>query len=56
MTRDVRIDEILAKIDADAAAGWCSNWADYEETRTALIVTFADATTRRYPLPPERTA
>ena len=51
MTRDERIDQILAKIDADAAAGWSSNWADTEETRTALIVTFADGTTRRYNLP-----
>lgn len=52
MTRDKKIDAILADIDEQAAMGYCSNWADTEETRTALIVTFADGTKRRYNLPP----
>lgn len=49
--REAKIEEILAAIDADAAAGWMSNWADVEETRTALIVTLADGTTLRYSIP-----
>lgn len=51
MNRADKIEKILNDIDADAAAGWCSNWADVEETRTALIVTFADGTTKRYSIP-----
>jgi len=51
MNREARIDQILARIDADAAAGWGSNWAELDETRTALIVTFADGTKRRYSIP-----
>ena len=50
-TRQTKIDQILAAIDSDAAAGWCSNWAEVEETRTGLIVTLADGTVRRYRLP-----
>lgn len=49
--RNTRIDAILAKIDHEAEQGWCSHWADTEETNTALVVTFADGTTRRYSIP-----
>jgi len=49
--REAAIADILASIDADALAGWCSNWAATEETPTALIVTFADGKKQRYPLP-----
>lgn len=51
MTRDEKIDEILARIDREAADGWSSNWADTEETRTALIVTMADGSKRRFTIP-----
>lgn len=51
ITREARIDEILAAIDADAAAGWCSNWADVRETRASLIVTLGDGTKRTYRIP-----
>jgi len=51
MDRQEKIAAILDDIDRQAAAGWSSNWADTEETRTALIVTFADGTKRRYTIP-----
>ena len=51
MNRTEKIDSILASIDSDAAAGWCSNWAEVDETRHALIVTLADGTIRRYRIP-----
>jgi hypothetical protein len=51
MTREEKIDSILEDIDRQAAQGWSSNWAEVDETRTALIVTFADGTKRRYSLP-----
>jgi hypothetical protein len=50
--RQRRIDEILAAIDAEADAGWSSNWAEIDERRTALVVTLADGSKRRYALPP----
>jgi len=50
--RDARIAEILADIDTDADAGWCSNWAETRETPNALIVTLADGEERRFPIPP----
>lgn len=49
--RQQHIDDILARIDHQAEQGYCSNWADTEETPTALIVTFADQSTRRYQIP-----
>jgi hypothetical protein len=51
MTRQAKIDAILARLDDEAAQGWSSNWSDYEETRTALIVTLADGTKRRFTIP-----
>jgi hypothetical protein len=49
--REARIHAILTRIDAEAEAGYCSNWAETDETRTALIVTLADGTVRRYQIP-----
>jgi hypothetical protein len=49
--RNAKIDSILASIDREADAGHCSNWASIDETRTSLIVTLADGTTRRYTIP-----
>jgi hypothetical protein len=49
--RQERIDTILARIDADAANGSSSNWAEVEELRTTLIVTLADGGKRRFPIP-----
>jgi transcriptional regulatory protein LevR len=51
MNREAKIDQILAKIDADAEAGWCSNWAETNEGRTVLTVTFADGTSKSYRIP-----
>ena len=51
MTREAKIDQILANIDREAEEGWCSNWAEVEETPTRLIVTLADNTVRRYTIP-----
>jgi hypothetical protein len=36
MTREAKINQILASIDREAADGWCSNWAEVDETPTRL--------------------
>jgi hypothetical protein len=49
--RETRIEEILARLDEDAANGYSSNWAEIEELRTTLIVTMADGGKRRFTIP-----
>lgn len=53
MDREAKITQILANIDADAEAGWCSNWAETHEGRTTLTVVFADGTRKSYRIPRE---
>jgi hypothetical protein len=53
MNRAEKIDSILEDLDSQAAQGWSSNWAEYDETPTALIVTMADGSRRRFNLPKE---
>lgn len=43
-----KITKILTDIDHDAAAGACSNWADYTVYGTTLVVTLADDTKDAY--------
>jgi hypothetical protein len=51
MNRAEKIDSILEDLDRQAAAGWSSNWAECDETPTALIVKMADGTVRRFTIP-----
>lgn len=51
MDREAKITQILANIDADAANGWCSNWSEYDEHRTTIVVTFGDGTRKSYRVP-----